>query len=161
MTALLALTGLFLTGPGLTGPPAYADVVPGVKPAVNRIGDARLQPATDTILVPITYRCTDRLGPAGITHYLTVRLTQPGADQYQVGERNNLGGLAPATCNGHRRTDFVRLYRDANAVPPGPAVLPGRAEVQVDLSQHTTNDSGGWYVRLPNDAQLSREIRVR
>lgn len=158
-TVALGLAAVF----ALAAPTAAdAAVLPGAQPQLSRIGGtARVHHATDTVSVPITYKCTDRPGPAGITHYLTVNLDQVGADRYQVGERNNNGGLLRATCDGVRRTDTVTLYRTAYGDPTLPAPRPGAGTVTATLTQHTTQDAGGWYVTTGLFSSRSQTVTVR
>lgn len=139
---------------------ASADVRPGAQPQVSRIGTARVA-AGDTVTVPITYKCKDRPAPAGTTHYLTVNFEQAGADRYQVGERNNNGGLLRATCDGMRRSQVVTLYRTAYGDPALPSAHSGTATVTATLSQHATEDAGGWYVTTGRVSTLSGSVVVR
>ena len=140
---------------------AHAEVAPGVQPMIYRMANAKVQPATDTIALSLTYKCADRPGPAGITNYLQVNLDQTGARGYQVGERNDNGGLYQLTCTGKKRTAFITLQPTAYNHEGLPQARRGSAVVSATISVHSTPDAGGWYTTTGQSTQQTKRVTLR
>lgn len=158
ITASLALAAVAtLAAPAV----ANAEVAPGAQPMIYRMTSAKLQPGTDTIALSLTYKCRDRQGPAGITNYLQVNLDQTGSRRYQVGERNNNGGLYQLTCTGKKRTAFVVLQPTAYNHENLPQARRGSAVVTAQISVHSTPDAGGWYTTTGQSTQQTTRVALR
>lgn len=156
-TAALALAAVtVLAAPAA----AQAMVAPGTQPMIHRMTAAKRQPSTDTVALSLTYRCTDRPGPAGTTNYLQVNLTQPGSRSYQVGERNNNGGLYELTCTGRNRTAFITLQPTAYNHSGLPQARPGTGMVSAQISVHATPDAGGWYTTTGQTTSRTTPARL-
>ena len=140
---------------------AQADVRPGMQPVIYRMSAAKLNPADDTIALSLTYKCRDRSAPAGITNYMQVNLSQQGSRDYQVGERNDNGGLYRLTCTGARRTAFVTLYPTAYNTENLPPARRGTATVSAEISVHSTPDAGGWYTATGQTTSQTTRVSLR
>ena len=101
-----------------------------------------------------------RPGPAGITNYLQVNLDQTGARGYQIGERNDNGGLYQLTCTGKIRTAFITLQPTAYNHEELPPARPGTALVSAQISVHSTPDAGGWYTTTGQTTQQTTVARL-
>lgn len=138
-------------------------------PRIISVGVAKYRPADNTVVVPITYRCTDRPAPGGTQHWISVSVGDSWSApdrRWSAGWRNGPGGLVRAQCTGARITHRLVLRDfDGYSVPEPPSTTPVRSgyqPVEVDLYQTASQDwAGGWYHRTGPRTGLDGSVYLR
>ena len=165
LAAAAATVGLLLAGAAsasaANAPGSQGASSPG--PRIVKIGTAEYRPATNTVALPITYRCTDRPEPLGTRHFLEVRM-EISSEGWSAGYRNGPGSLVQALCTGQRITHTLILQSDSVMRPylpyTPPVVRSGYRTTRISLYQTATPDWGGWYMTTGQETSLKGSIWV-
>lgn len=137
-------------------------------PRIISVGTAKYRPATNTVALPVTYRCTDRPAPGGTQHWIAAGVGTPYAPadrNWSAGDRNGPTGLVRAQCTGKRITHTLVL-KDGTLMrpwdpPSGTPVTSGYQDLRVEIYQSATQDWGGWYTHTGVRTDLNGSVYLR
>lgn len=137
-------------------------------PRIISVGPAKYRPATNTVALPITYRCTDRPAPLGTRHWVQASVGGVGYIDYgwSAGQRNGPGGLVRLPCTGQRMTQTFILQDNSKQWPEGPrrggTVTSHYTDVEVAMYQTASQDwAGGWYHKTGPRTELAGSVWLR
>lgn len=133
-------------------------------PRIISVGTAKYRPATDTVSIPVTYRCQNRPAPMGTQHFIIVEMGFGNAS-WSAGNRNGPGSTVRALCTGQRITHTLILQSGSNFGPepqsPPPVVQSGYQITRVRMDQTASHDWGGWYLSTGPKTSFEGSVWLR
>lgn len=156
LVAALALVTLALAA---TPTAAQADSPYAPDVVVPKIG--RLTPlvtysvSKDKVFAKIRYQCTNN---AKMQSFLVLSFHQPDGLYYNLGSRNDNGGMMVATCTGRWVTKTIGMSRTSYAQPGDPYPHRGVGHLWVAVAQQSIQSLGGFYVAQGPSFHRERDL---